>query len=287
MRFSLALGVLLILSRNAVHADAFDQYFNPVLALVPKSKNAVAVKQLTPDLLVQHSRALPNLTSSFVVVKTNEGRFAKLLVQPARQKTSATESVPIFLIERYVTYREGEERTILTQGQNVRLFEDFRFSLDIGQVVPKGIDADLRFVVDNDQVYVEPQGKAEIYLVTKHLPEAIPKKGPKLVVGEKFEARYFSGTYKIYDDGRRSGVLKLAVSEDGDVSGDYYSDKDGQKYEVSGKVGNPNHAIQFRVTLPRTIQFYSGFMFTGDGRVITGTSRLQERETGFYAVRQD
>jgi hypothetical protein len=26
-------------------------------------------------------------------------------------------------------------------------------------------------------------------------------------------------------------------------------------------------------------------MFTGDGRAITGSSRLQDRETGFYAVR--
>jgi hypothetical protein len=140
--------------------------------------------------------------------------------------------------------------------------------------------------VKGDEFYVEPVGKAEMYLVTKHLAETNPTKTPKLVVGEKFETRYFNGVFKLYDDGRRTGDLHLIVAEDGDVSGHYYSDKDGQKYEVVGKAGgNPTHSIQFRITYPRTFQSFSGLMFTGDGRVITGASRLQERETAFYAVR--
>jgi hypothetical protein len=281
------LGLLLVLTPHPARADTFDQYFNSALALVPMSKNAQKVAELTPSLMVQYSRVLPNITATFLVVKTNEGRFCKLLVQPARQKISAALSVPILLIERYVTYREGEERAIHAQGQNVRLFNDFRLSLDIGQVVPKELDADLRFSADGDNVVVVPVGKAEIYLVTKHLSEANPGEKSKLVVGAKFEARYFSGSYKLHDDGRRSGLLTLKVADDGEVSGAYYSDKDGQKYEVSGKVGMPNHSIQFRITFPRTIQFFSGFMFTGDGQAITGTSRLQERETGFYATRLD
>jgi hypothetical protein len=276
---------LLLIAPTFVRADAFDNYFNDILAQVPASKNAQKVKELTPTLMVQNSRALPKITATFLVVKTNGGRFSKLLVQPGRQKISADESVPIFLIDRYVTYKEGDERTVHAKGQNVRLFSGFRFNLDIGQVVPAGLAADLRFVVDGDNVHVEPVGKAEIYLVTKHFPEADPAKGQKLVVGDKFEARYFNGTFKLHDDGRRSGTLKLNVTDQGDVTGDYYSDKDGQKYEVSGKVGMPNNSIQFRITLPRTIQFFTGFMFTGDGRVIAGSSRLQERELGFYAVR--
>jgi hypothetical protein len=75
------------------------------------------------------------------------------------------------------------------------------------------------------------------------------------------------------------------VDAAGDVLGHYYSDKDGQKYEVSGKAGGPAHRIEFRVTFPRTVQFFQGFMFTGDARAIAGTSRLEDRETGFYAVR--
>ena len=66
-----------------------------------------------------------------------------------------------------------------------------------------------------------------MYLVKKHLPEATPKKGVKLIVGEKFEPRYFNGAYKLYDDGRRSGTLHLKVGDNNFVTGYYYSDKDG------------------------------------------------------------
>ena len=47
------------------------------------------------------------------------------------------------------------------------------------------------------------------------------------------------------------------------------------------------HAVQFKVTFPRSVQTFYGMLFTGDGRVLTGTSDLQGRETGFYAVRED
>jgi hypothetical protein len=98
--------------------------------------------------------------------------------------------------------------------------------------------------------------------------------------------RFFNGDYKLFDDGRRSGTLTLKVAENGEVVGHYFSDKDGQKYEVSGKVSNaPQHRIDFVVTYPRTTQVFSGFLFTGDGKAITGSSRLENRETGFYAVR--
>lgn len=280
---------LLVLSvaATSARADSFDNYTNVVLAKVPESKNAQKVKQVTPDQMVEHSRVLPGLTACFLVVKTNDGRYAKLLVQAARQKLTADESLPILLIERFVTYRDGDEKTIHAQGQNVRVFDGFRFHLDLGQVVPDKLGGDLRLVADGDKIYVEPLGKAELYLVTKHLPEANPKKTTKMVVGAAWEPRYFSGAYKLYDDGRRSGELQIKVDDKGDVTGYFYSDKDGQKYEIDGKVGVPNHAIQFKITFPRTIQFFQGFAFTGDGRAITGSSRLQERDTGFYALRKE
>lgn len=282
------LAFILTLSIPAfARADAFDNYTNRILAGVPESKSARRIKELTPELMVEHSRALPGITAAFVAVKTNEGRWARLLVQPARQKISATESIPILLIERFATFREGEERAIDVQGQNVRLFDGFRFSLDLGQVVPERLGGDIRFVVDGEDVVAEPVNKAEIYLITKHFPEATPKKGPKFVPGAAFEPRHFSGTYKLHDDGRRTGTLKLVVGETGVVTGSFYSDKDGAKYDVGGKVGSPSHAIDFNVSFPRTIQTFHGWIFTGDGRVITGSARMQDRETGFYAIRQE
>jgi hypothetical protein len=267
-------------------ADAYDNYTNSILAKVPASKLAEQVKKLTPELMIAHGRALPGITAAFVVVRTNEGRLAKLLVRPADQKISENEHLPIVLVERFVTFREGEERTIHASGHDTRLFGDFHFSLDIGQVVPAKVGGDLRFVVDGDKSWLEPVGKAEMFLVTKHLPEATPKKGPKVVVTEKFEPAYFNGNYKLYSDGRRSGTLQLKLAENSkDVDGWYYSDKDGAKYEVSGTIGNPKHLLEFTIQFPRTIETFRGMLFTGDGKAIAGTSRLQERETGFYAVR--
>ncbi len=287
LRAYLLVGVLLT-SPAVVRADAFDNYTNPLLAKVPTSKSAEKITKLTPELMVQHSRALPGLTSAFIVLRTNDSRYAKLLVQPARQKISETDSVPIVLIERYVTFREGDEKTVTASGQNIRLFGDFRFNLDIGQVVPGNVAADLRVVVTKDDYYLEPVDKAEMYIVTKHLPEANPPKTGKLVVGAQFEPRYFNGEYKLFDDGRRSGTLRLKVLETNEVVGSYYSDKDGQKYEVTGKIAaTPSHQINFRINYPRTIQEFTGFLFTGNGVAITGSSRLENRETGFYALRSE
>jgi hypothetical protein len=275
----------LIYTCPARPAEVFDYYTNPVLARLFETKEAQEIKQLTPSLIAENDRVLPRTASCFLVVKTNGGRYAKLLVQVARQKIDAERSLPMLLVDRYVTYKEGEERTVQAEGKNLFLFPGFHFNLDLGQVVPEELGGDLRFVAEGDKTYTQPLGKARLYLVTKALPDVVPKKGPKLVVGETFEPRYFNGTYKLYDDGRRSGRLILKIEEDGSVGGSYYSDKDGAKYEVRGRVGMPKHSIQFTVKFPRSEQTFQGWLFTGDGQVLTGTSRLLEREAGFYARR--
>lgn len=278
--------VLVSLAASA-RGDTFDNYFNPHLAKIPTSEGVQKIAKLTPEIMVGASRVLPGVSGTFVVVKTNEGRWSKLLVHPGKQKVPDAEAVPIVLVDRFVTFKEGEEKTVFAQGKKMNLFADFRLSLDIGQIVPAPLGGDLKFVVEGDQAWLEPVGKAEMYLATKHLVETTPKKYEKVVVGEKIEPRHFAGVYKLNEDGRRMGELHLAVKENGDVYGHLYSDKDGQKYEVEGKVGTPPHTIQFRVTLPRTIQFYTGCMFTADGAAIAGFAKMQERETGFYAIRKE
>lgn len=281
--------ILLVLAvPSVVRADAFDPYTNPVLTRLIGGKNVQETKRLTPAQIVDSDRVLPRIPSAFLVVRTNGNRLAKLLVQAAKQKVDAERAVPILSIERFVTYKEGEEQTVLASGANQSLYAGFRFSLDLGQVVPEAVGGDLRFVVDGDKVYVEPVGQARLYLVTKHDPAVEPKKAGKFVMGEKFEPRYFTGAFRLHDDGRRSGRLVLKVDDDGrDVTGWYYSDKDGQKYEVRGKVGSPAHAIEFTVKFPRTEQSFRGMLFTGDGKAMAGTSRMIDREAAFYAVREE
>jgi hypothetical protein len=266
-------------------ADVFDYYLNRTLDRMTEGKDVKEIKQLTPSTIVDHDRVLPGVPSAFLIVRTNGGRLAKLLVQAAKQKVDADSSVHILWIERFVTFKEGEEQTRHAEGKNLSLFAGFRLSLDLGQVVPEALGGDLRFVVNGDKVYTEPLGKAKLYLVTKHDPAVIPKKAGKLVMGDKFDPKYFAGTFKLHDDGRRSGKLVLKVDADGGVRGAYYSDKDGQKYEVEGKIGTPQHAVEFRIKFPRTEQTFKGMLFTGDGKAIAGTSRLAEREAAFYALR--
>jgi hypothetical protein len=282
------LGLLVVLTVGlpaTAWADAFDLYTNRVLEKVAKAKGVKPVEQLTPDLLAENAGAIKGTSGAFLAVRTNSGKWARLLVQPARQKVNNKVSVPILLIERFVTYREDEDQTIVAQGHDVRLFRDFVFSLDLGQVVPANLGGDIRFVVDGDKVHTEPVGKAQFFLLTQPLPEAVPPKSGKLVMGEKFVPQYFTGIYRLQDDGRRNGTLHLKVRDDNTVVGHYYSGSDGKKYEVEGQVGDPHHTIEFKILFPRTVETFRGWMFTGNGRAITGFSRLETREAGFYAVR--
>jgi hypothetical protein len=280
-------AALALLAAPALRGDALDNYTNRVLAKVPGAPGVQKLRQATPALLAEHAGVLPGTTGALLAVRTNEGRWAALLAQPARQKLPGGRSVPILLLERFVTYKEGQERTVLARGRNVRLFGGFEFNLDMGQVVPASVGGDLRFAAGPGTARLEPVGKAELYLLTRPLPEAAPKKSDRPAAGAAFEPRFFNGSYKLYDDGRRSGTLRLKVAANGDVSGAYYSGKDGRRYDVEGKVGNPPHGIRFRITYPRTVQDFRGWLFTGDGRALTGYATLQGRQTGFYAVRED
>src|SRR5262245_44623631 len=112
LRFTLT-TITLLIGAGLLRADSFDNYVNPHLSKIAETNSAEKITQLTPDLMIEHTRVLPGVNGTLVVVKTNEGRWAKLLVQPARHKIDADKSVPIALIERFVTFREGEERTVL------------------------------------------------------------------------------------------------------------------------------------------------------------------------------
>jgi len=286
----LAVGFLAVLTAS-VHGDAFDNYINPVLAKVPDAKGVKELKKLTAEQILDAGGVVPGTQAALLMVQTNDGCFSKLLVQSARKRLNDENKtlVPVILIERFAAYRAGTERTVVASGQNVILFDGFRFSVDMGQVVPEKLGGDLRLVVTEkdgkEDVSLEALGKAKLYLLTQPMPEAAPKKGGKFVMGETFDSKYFNGKFKLYDDGRRSGTLELKVKEDNEVTGSFFSDKDGQKYDVVGKIGPAKHAIQFVVKLPRTDQTFQGWLFTGNGLALSGYSKLQDREAGFYATR--
>ena len=283
------LAVGLLLAGTVLRADTFDNYTNPILAKAIAGNGVKEVKQLTPELICEHNDVIPEASATLVIVRTNEDRLAKFLMQTAYRQVDDV-LVPVLVMDRFATFKDGTERTVQATGQNVQLYENFLFSADIGQVVPQRLGPDLRFVVKDKgegqfDSYLEPVGKARIFLVTKAVPEATKKEPGKVEIGKTFEPRYFNGKYKLYDDGRRSGTLVLTVGDEEEVTGFYYSDKDGEKYEVLGKVGLPKHSINFTIKFPRTDQTFQGWLFTGNGKAITGSSKMQERESGFYAER--
>jgi hypothetical protein len=272
----------------ASRAEQFDHYTNPVLSKAVSDGTLKEVKGLTADQIAEHTGALPDSSSAFLVVVTNDKRFARLLVQPARQKVGGDKQAPLLLIDRYTTFKGTTDRAVQAQGQNLHLYPGLRVSLDIGQVVPEAIGGDLTVVPgekDPNAFTVKPVKDAKLYLVTKPIPGVVPKKAPKLVVGETFETRFIAGRYKLHDDGRRTGTLKLDVSDGGEITGTFTSDKDGREYEVQGKAGTPKHAVIFSIKFPATTQNFTGHMFTGDGKAIAGTTKMLEREAGFYAER--
>jgi hypothetical protein len=274
-------------------ADSFDHYTNQVLASAPEAKGATAITELTAEMIAQNDSVLPGVKGAMVVVYTNDKRWCKLLMIAARHKIAPTNGgdaqvVPIVRIERYQTYREASERAIQAEGKGISLFAGFHFHLDLGQVVPEKIGGDIRAVEKSPrQVVAMPVGNAKMYLLTKPIPEAMPPKSEKFAIGAKFEPTYFNGAYKLYDDGRRSGVLRLKVNADNDVTGTLISDRDGREYEVRGSIAKPNHRILFTVQFPQTVQSFDGLMFTGDGKAIAGTNKMQEREASFYAIRSE
>src|SRR4051794_23934291 len=103
-----ALLVLFLVGGAPAAEESFDQYLNPALHRAPGSGCVRELKQLTQDQIGEFDRVLPDASGAFVLVKTNENRNAKLLLLVGRQKVAGTDrTVPMLLIERFVTYREG------------------------------------------------------------------------------------------------------------------------------------------------------------------------------------
>ena len=280
--------IALLLLAGCVRADLFDYYLpRDCDRLLEAGKRIKELKQLLPTQIIDHDRALPRAGAAMILVKTNADRWAKLLVTAGKQKLPGDKTAPILVVERFVTFKEGEERQVVADGKNLALFAGFRLSLDMGQIVPEELAGDLRFVVDGDKAHLEPVGKAKLYILTEHDPAVEPKKGAAFAMGDKVEPKHFTGTFKLLDDGRRSGKLVLTANDDGKITGAYYSDRDGAKYEVNGRIGPRPHMVEFAIKFPRTEQVYRGMLFTGGGKALAGTSKLAERESAFYALRDE
>src|SRR5262245_34596074 len=84
---SVRLLVLFLPIPVPAHADVFDRYTNSILGKAAEAEGVQVPAKITPQLLSESGRVIPGSSSALVIVKTNGGRNAKVMLQIARQRT--------------------------------------------------------------------------------------------------------------------------------------------------------------------------------------------------------
>jgi hypothetical protein len=267
----------------AAQADDFDLYTASVLRKIPAADGASALEQITLSELSRAEPVLPGRNGPLLVVRTDEGHWAKMVVGRAIRKQNDAEQ-PIVVIQRYQTMRPDSENGRLAAGKNIYLFDGFRFNLDIGQVVPEGSGGDVEFHRDGESDgYLQPIGKAKLYLVTQPLVQTAEQDAQR--ARGPVTAQDFAGKYHLVANGQWSGTLTLKVAKNGEVTGTYLSDQTGRDYPVKGAVTTPTHHIRFTVELPMSKQDFDGYLWTRGKNALAGVTTLAERPFGFVALR--
>jgi biopolymer transport protein ExbD len=249
--------------------------------------------------------ALPSVLrdsrSALVLVKTDMGNLARMLVAPAfrkRQRTAGilntdaqkkiqADLVPLLLVERFEVFDGGHPASRIARGRDLMLFDGFQLDLDSGQVVPEGLGGDLRFTSrGSDDGTLSPLGPVQMTTLAKPppMPASIPGQPPE---GRAARHGDLSGRFRLVANGQWSGLLELVVDAAGAVAGRFQSDASGSDYAVSGKVDPDSpHKVRFSVQFPRARQDYHGILWAEGKNVISGIATMLNREFGFVAVRE-
>ena len=277
-------ALALLTAAAAGRADQFDYYTHPVLTQAENDGSLKTVKELSSAQLSTYGGALPDSPSAFLVVVTNDKRFAKLLVQPARQKLGADKSAPLLLVDKYTTFKGTGDRAIQATGQNLNVYSGLRLSLDLGQVVPEAVGGDLTVVADPKDATARGPTKGRELTSWQSNPRRKPKKAPKLVVGERSKPRFVAGR----PAGRRRPAVRHAEAggDRAERSAGRSSDKDGRGTTCRARRGRRSTRSRSR-SYPATTQTFTGYVFTGDARAIAGTTKMPSREAGFCAAGGD
>jgi hypothetical protein len=283
MKAVFAVACLCLLTASPVWAvDAFDR---PTLrALQQAVKEAEPLEGLSSGQAAELEVLGAGVTSPCIIVKTDQGNWAKALVGWGLRKGEG-KPVPVLMLERYVTYDSGRPGQTVAAGKDVMLFAGFGFNFDIGQVVPAKQGADVEFAADRR---LTPAGEAEMYgLDGKLLAQQEPQRRIDPNDHQGVLARDFSGLWKLNADGRWQGLLELIVEDDGSVDGQYLSNETKSTYPIVGKVDNPAHRMILEIELVNSVQSFEAFLWTTDKSTMAGTTTMADRKFGFYAVRSD
>ena len=280
-RATIALMLILAFVATAC-ADDFDRLDGVTLAGVPQ-----AVKpreRITVEELGNLPYALAGSHSPTLVVVTDQGNFARLQVVAGLRKPpgSTAEPAPILVVERYAAFEAPKGDRRLSRGRDLALFAGFGLDLDTGQVVPAGQGADVK--LDSEGTTLVAIGSSRIYPLTISPPFLNDVKTPK-TAGRTVQPADYDGRYRLYGDGRWSGLLELST-EGRELRGTFRSDETGASYKLTGRVGEPLPVATFAVDLPRAKLEFTGRLFAEGKGAIAGTVGLLDRVGGFFAVRE-
>ncbi len=281
-------GVLLGFSIHGAAGDEFERIEGETLAKVSKSSDATSHQSLNIGELDALPAVVADSRSAFLVVKTDQGNFARLLVAPAFRKPAKPQDkpIPVFVLERFDTFESGNLSTRLAHGKDVLLFEGFHFDLDSGQVVPAGQGGDLKCETAKAGFRVVPPEGSQLFTLKK-LPApseertARPSPGRGVVPGD------YAGRYRLFANGQWSGTLDVIVDAEGIISGKFRSDLNGTSYQVDGAVLRESpQKVQFTIRFPRTRQDFEGWLWTAGKGAMAGTLKMLDHTYGFFALRE-
>jgi hypothetical protein len=247
------------------------------------------LEQLTLLELANLPTPLRTLRSPVLIVKTDQGNLARLIISFAFRKSPnnpAAEPKPILVLERFDTFEAGPATTKIARGRDVVLFDTFRYDLDTGQVVPDGEGGDLQLVAKADGgPKLLATGGAKIYpLMTAPVTDSAgkPSAGRTVVPAD------FAGRFRLFANGQMSGLLELKVGEGGVLMGRFASDQTGTSYPVTGQVGlEAPERIHFSITFPRSRQDFDGRLWTEGKGAMAGAVTMLNHDYGFFAVREE
>lgn len=273
-------------------ADDFSRLIGPSLFDIPGRPDAKGLARLSLRAIEALPEVVHGERSALILVTTDEGNLAKLLVSPALRLgatggSTKGDRVPVLSLDRFETIDRGDRVARKARGRDVVLFDGFAFDLDTGQVVPPGFGGDITFAANgNEGADIRAIGESRLYPIDR--PVKLPGTEPgRPSSGRTVLPTDFNGRYTLISNGQLSGALELSIAADGTVSGRFRSDRNGGLYPVAGKVApDLSRRIEFEIKFPRSRQSFDGLLWTEEKNVFAGTSKLLEHPYSFLAVRE-
>lgn len=274
--------VTFVLISSAQAIDVFDRHTSRVLEQAIEGKESVD-KISSGDAARLQTLGF-GITNPCIVVKTNNGNYAKALVSWAFRKND-TGVTPVLILERFVTYNRERGNQTLAAKKNVMLFTGFGFDFDLGQVVPADQQPDIQFTKERSIV---PVGEAKLFgLDGSALPKDAEDDAYDPNAHEGVQPRDFNGAWKVNADGRWVGSWELEVQEGSRVKGRYFSDDTRAAYPLKGRISGFPHRLLLEVELANAVQEFEVYLWTTDKSTMAGVTTMIDRKFGVYATRQE